>query len=122
MGVKSRGEAEDVELVQALEQGLTAQTVEIDRFCFDWAGGARRGASPADTAYASDAFAPFTAAIAGCEPSRTLDHPYWAGANPCSMHIEEVESLWKPIADADDWGPLYAKVAAIRAMGAALGG
>ena len=122
LGVKSLGESEDVALVQAIEQGLTAQTVEIDRFFFDWTGGARRGVSPADAAYDGEAFAPFTTAIARFESARALDHPYLAGANPCSMHIEEVESLWKSIADSDDWGPLHTKVATIREMGAALSG
>ena len=36
------------------------------------------------------------------------------------MLIEEVESIWAAIAERDDWGPLEAKVAAIRAMGVAL--
>jgi hypothetical protein len=39
---------------------------------------------------------------------------------PCSLLIDEVESIWAPIADADDWSGLTAKVAAIRAMGDAL--
>jgi hypothetical protein len=37
------------------------------------------------------------------------------------MLIDEVEAIWAPIAAADDWSALHAKVAAIRAMGAALG-
>ena len=47
------------------------------------------------------------------------NHPYWSG-EPCSMLIDEVEALWAPIAQADDWAPLYAKVAQIRTMGEAL--
>ncbi|HTI30856.1 MAG TPA: YdiU family protein [Sphingomonas sp.] len=47
------------------------------------------------------------------------DHPYWAG-EPCSLLIDEVEALWAPIAEGDDWAPLYAKVADIRALGEAL--
>jgi hypothetical protein len=37
------------------------------------------------------------------------------------MHIDEVEAIWSAIADSDDWGPLHAKVAAIRRMGEAMG-
>jgi hypothetical protein len=37
------------------------------------------------------------------------------------MHIEEVEAIWAAIDRDDDWGPLTAKVAAIRRMGEALG-
>jgi hypothetical protein len=36
------------------------------------------------------------------------------------MLIDEVEAIWAPIAASDDWQPLTAKIAAIRAMGAAL--
>jgi hypothetical protein len=37
------------------------------------------------------------------------------------MLIEEVEAIWAAIAEHDDWQPLVAKVAAVRAMGEALG-
>ncbi len=120
LGVKPRGEAADTALVQALEAGLAQQTVEIDRFFFDWAGGARREPSPVDAAYAEEGFAAFVAAVSAYEPTRPLAHPFWAEANPCSMHIEEVEAIWTPIADSDDWSMLKAKIAAIRAMGAAM--
>jgi hypothetical protein len=36
------------------------------------------------------------------------------------MLIEEVEAIWQPIAERDDWAPFHAKVAAIRVMGEAL--
>jgi hypothetical protein len=36
------------------------------------------------------------------------------------MLIDEVEAIWAPIAERDDWTLLNAKVAAIRAMGEAL--
>jgi hypothetical protein len=49
-----------------------------------------------------------------------LSHPYWADAEPCSMHIDEVEAIWARIAEADDWSALHSKVEAIRRMGAAL--
>ena len=36
------------------------------------------------------------------------------------MHIDEVEAIWKRIDEADDWGPLHAKIAAVRRMGEAM--
>jgi hypothetical protein len=36
------------------------------------------------------------------------------------MLIDEVEALWAPIAERDDWAPLHAKIAAIRRMGEAM--
>jgi serine/tyrosine/threonine adenylyltransferase len=122
LGVIPQGEAQDLELVRTITMELGQGEVSIDRFFFDWAGGARRAPSPADDAYVGENFAPFVNAIANYTPARALTHPYWHGKAPCTMHIEEVEAIWAPIAEADDWGRLTAKVAAIRAMGDAMGG
>jgi serine/tyrosine/threonine adenylyltransferase len=120
LGVQSRGDAADRALVIALEQALTGSDILIDRFFFDWRGGALRKASPADPQYQSEAFAAFVDQVSCCEPVRPADHPYWAGIDPCSMHIEEVEAIWHPIAENDDWAKLYAKIEAIRMMGDAM--
>jgi hypothetical protein len=37
------------------------------------------------------------------------------------MLIDEVEAIWAAIAERDDWQPLADKIAAVRAMGDALG-
>ncbi len=121
LGVTPRGEVEDKALIGAMEQALMAQTVEIDRLFFDWAGGDRRAPSPADPDYADPVFDDFRSAVAAYAPARTLDHPYWADEAPCSMHIGEVEAIWSRIAEADDWSGLHDKVAAVRRMGAAMG-
>ena len=115
----SRGElAEDMKLVAAIEEALAQQTVTIDRFFFDWRGGARGPRRPT-TAYATS--------VRDADPSASrigragaLDHPYWSDPEPCSMHIEEVEAIWSAIDEADDWAPLHAKIAAVRRMGEAL--
>jgi serine/tyrosine/threonine adenylyltransferase len=113
--------AEDLKLVAAVETALAARTVEIDRFFFDWRGGARRGASPAAEAYGTEAFADFTALVANHEAvPGALDHPYWSDEAPCAMPIDEVEAIWSAIDESDDWAPLEAKVAAVRRMGEAM--
>lgn len=117
LGVSPRNEADDVALVQAMEGALTASQVNIDRFFFDWRGGDQR--RPSET-YGGDAFTPFRDAVASYAPSAPLDHPYLAGDEPCSMLIEEVEAIWAPIAEHDDWSALTAKVSSIRAMRSAL--
>jgi len=120
LGVVPRDREANKALIGALEAGLMAQTVEIDRFFFDWNGGARRAPSPADAHYDGDDFAAFRAAVADFIPARGSDHQYWADEVPCSMHIDEVEAIWSRIAEADDWSALHAKVAAIRRMGEAM--
>ncbi|MES2289504.1 MAG: YdiU family protein [Pseudomonadota bacterium] len=117
LGVASRNDAEDVALVQAMEGALTASQANIDRFFFDWRGGDLR---VQDDTYAGEAFAAFRDAVAPYTPFAPLDHPYWSGDAPCSMAIEEVEGIWVPIAEHDDWGLFNAKVASIRAMSDAL--
>jgi uncharacterized protein YdiU (UPF0061 family) len=122
LGVVPHGDEEDTALLAAIEDGLRQQAVTIDRFFFDWRGGDRRGSSPADQAYADEAFGPFRAAVKAYQPAEgATDHPYWSDAEPCSMHIEEVEAIWSSIDRNDDWSALNAKVAAIRRMGEALG-
>jgi uncharacterized protein YdiU (UPF0061 family) len=121
LGVQPRGTEADIALVTALETALYASKVNIDRFYFDWAGGQLRRAD-ADGLYQQAEFSDLTQALAGYHPRLPLTHGYWAGSAPCSMHIDEVEAIWAPIADRDDWSALTAKVAAIRAMGAALAG
>ncbi|OYU14331.1 MAG: selenoprotein O [Alphaproteobacteria bacterium PA4] len=121
LGVAPLGDDRDTALVKAIETALTQSRINPDRFWFDWRGGRRRAASPADATYDSEAFAAFHAAVApyaGPAPS----HPYWADAAPCTMLIDEVEAIWAPIAAADDWSALTAKIAAIRRMGEAMAG
>jgi uncharacterized protein YdiU (UPF0061 family) len=120
LGVRPRGQGEDDALIAALEAGLSHKNVTIDRFFFDWRGGRRRGASPADAEYQAEHFSTFRETITGYEAAGQTDHPYWSDPEPCSMHIEEVEAIWSRIDQADDWSALHAKVAAIRRMGQAL--
>ena len=120
LGIR-RGEPEaDRELLVAIEAGLAAKTVTIDRFFFDWRGGRRRGPSPAEADYEAEVFADFRSRIATFEPAGDVSHPYWSDPGPCSMHIEVVEAIWSRIDAADDWSGLEAKVEAIRRMGEAM--
>lgn len=119
LGVVQTDEAADIALVQSIEQGLVATGVEIDRFFFDWRGGRLRQETPAASAYQHDSFADFRDRVAGRVAAAPLDHAYWSGTTPQSMHIEEVEAIWADIAERDDWGALTRKVAAVRAMGEA---
>ncbi|WP_164156614.1 protein adenylyltransferase SelO [Sandarakinorhabdus rubra] len=118
LGVKRLGSAEDEALVAAIQTALVATQMDPDRFFFDWRGGVRRGASVADHHYSHDAFSEFLRLVPDFATSAP-SHDYWADADPCTMLIDEVESLWAPIAERDDWAPLHAKIAAIRRMGEA---
>ena len=122
LGVCSLDEATDIALVQSIEAALIASQTDIDRFFFDWAGGAQRKASPVDPIYAGENFARFRQAISAYAPARPLDHPYWQQPAPCSMHIDEVEAIWACIAEDNDWSALEAKIKNVRQMGEAMRG
>ena len=114
LGVESRDDTGDRELAKALVDALDAKSSTIDRIFFDWRG----GRDPGGEAYPSEPFRKLAALLAGRE--RPPTHAYWSDAEPCSMHIEEVEAIWDSIAASDDWGPFETKIAAIRRMGEAM--
>jgi len=100
-------------LVRAFETGLAESGVQPDAAWFAFRGGRVPGEI-------HPAFGPFARQIARFRPvDGALAHPYWQDAGPCTMLISEVEALWAPIAEADDWTPLEAKIAAVRRMGEA---
>ena len=107
LGVASRGAEADAALVAACEKALAESGAQPDAFFFLHRGG--RGADGELAAAFSD------------YETVASDHPYWSEAAPQSMLIEEVEAIWAAIAERDDWGPLEAKLGAIRRMGDAHG-
>ncbi|MEZ4451349.1 MAG: YdiU family protein [Nannocystaceae bacterium] len=125
LGVASRGAAADDGLVDAAYAFLGQQRVGLDRFFFDWYGGATRRmqalAGPAAAAYDGALFDEFADALADAAPidGARLDHAYFQGEGPCSLLIDEIEAIWAAIDERDEWSPVQAKVAAIRAAGEA---
>ena len=109
MGVTPRGADEDARLIAACEQAMIETDRGPDAFFFAHRGG--RGIDPGSA---------LGEAIAGYQPVAG-DHAYWHDAAPQSMLIEEVEAIWAPIAEHNDWSALTAKVAALRRMGEAHG-
>lgn len=118
LGVRRLGPERDEALVDAVQAALVATQMDPDRFFFDWRGGQRRGPSPADHHYSHDGFTDFLALIPDFATAVPA-HAYWADEAPCTMLIDEVETIWAAIAEQDDWAPLHTKVAAIRRMGEA---
>ena len=112
LGVVGRDADQDRALVQTVERALRGTGVGIDRFFFDAFG----GVLPAGYGTEWDAV---RAALSVYAPRKDRSHAYWSG-EPCSMLIDEVEAIWAAIAERDDWSLLEAKIAAVRAMGAAL--
>ncbi len=126
LGLAEASRPETDRLVSAVWRFLAETRAPFERFFFDWYGGpasaGRAEAGPSAGHYRSEAFAPVRAALDALAPApgARLAHPYFAGA-PCTMLIEEVEALWAPIAEADDWSLFTAKLAAVAQMAEACG-
>lgn len=109
------------DFVVDLLKWMEASEIPFERVFFDWfcgpASEARAATSPVASLYAQGDFAPIRERLLRAAPERPerLDHPFFAG-DPCTMLIDEVEAIWAPIADRDDWRLLEAKLAAIAAM------
>jgi uncharacterized protein YdiU (UPF0061 family) len=114
LGVEAGDETADHELARTLVDALDTKAATIDRVFFDWRG----GRDPGEETYPSEAFRKLALHLTGRE--RSPSHEYWSDAEPCSMHIDEVEAIWDSIAQRDDWQPFEAKIAAIRRMGEAM--
>ena len=116
LGIDPAGAEHDRALAAALIKALQSRDTLIDHFFFDWRGGIDPGA----LAYSGEAFRDLAALLEGRGKPSARAHAYWSDEATCSMHIEEVESLWAAIAEHDDWAPFEAKVAAIRRMAEAM--
>jgi len=116
----------DLEFLQALLNWMTESKIGWAQFFHDWTGGAasaaRAAASPVASFYEAPLFAPVRGALESRTPTRTdFSHPYFQRPHPCGMLIDELEAIWAPIAERDDWSVFEAKLAAIAEMNEALG-
>lgn len=123
LGVAPSGER-DFDFVMSLLQWMEKTEIGFERVFFDWfcgrASEARATSGPAAALYAAAEFAPLRERLLDFEPDRAarLAHPYFANG-PCTMLIDEVEAIWAPIAERDDWGSLQKKLGEIAGMRAA---
>ena len=105
--------------------GEADQTLRWEPFFFDWFCGPaseRRALEGRRAAlYEGPAFTAFRDQLATREPERPerLADPCFSRPEPEEMLYDEVEALWAKIAEGDDWSAFEAKVAAVRAAGAA---
>ena len=128
LGLLSRGDETDSELVVKLFAFLGQSQVGYEQFWFDWRGGRlsrdRAMRSPVAAAYSGEAFEPVRAALDAYEAAASvnLDHPYFARKVPRTMLIDEMEALWAPITETDDWGAFHRALDEIEEMRQAYAG
>jgi len=123
LGLKSNGFLSDITLTNAWFKALYETKAPFEQAFFDWFGNdtGRAQRSVSAPLYAAESFAPVRAALKDYQPAseESLNHPYFSNASPCTMLIDDVEVLWEPIAQRDDWSRFEAKLAQIEQMAAA---
>lgn len=121
LGVKSRGVEADAELTRSTLAFLAeaGRPLGWEPLFFDWfcgsASKARAMAGPRAGLYAGETFDAFHRALDGFEPERPerLVSSVFDRADPVTLIWDQIESLWEPIAEADDWSAFRARLAAI---------
>ena len=109
---------------RALASG--GERLRWEPFFFDWfCGGAsesRALAGPRGDLYGSEAFLALRELFAGRTPDRPerLAHALFYRAEPEELLYDEIEAIWTPIAERDDWSAFHAKLAAIEVARQAL--
>ena len=120
LGLASLGDEADSELVREVYNFLGESQAPYEQFFFDWRGGdaGRAMRSPAAGHYSGAAFEVLHGLIAAHPQAANanLDHRYFAREVPRTMLIEEMEALWAPIAEADDWSAFYRVLGEIEEM------
>ena len=91
---------------------MHASQLGFEQFFFDWYGGLasedRAARSPEADRYKTFEFEEFGRYRAG-EPD-ALSSTYFDRDRPCTLLIDEIESIWSDIADDDDWSAFAAKL------------
>jgi uncharacterized protein YdiU (UPF0061 family) len=119
LGVQPRGGEEDAALAQAAFRAFSegGEALRWEPFFFDWFCGdaGRADVSPRGGIYRAEGFAEFRRLIASFTPERPerLAHAYFARPEPEELLYDQIEALWAPIAEADDWSAFDAKLAGI---------
>ena len=109
LGLAPANPEQDHALAQAWWQWLDGTRTPFEQAFFDvYAGRTPRTEAFAPVQDLLDAYAR--------APGANPGHAYFDGPHPCTMLIEEVEALWAPIAERDDWTPFHSKLEAIETM------
>ena len=119
---REKGER-DHRLTALFYSALRDSRAPFEQAFLDMACGAnedRLAESPQSNAYDTDAWRMVVAALRDRELTEGADNALKAGSLPVraqSMLIDEVEDIWKDIAEDDDWTAFHAKIEAVRDYG-----
>ena len=124
LGLASNG-VMDSELLGTVYGFLNDSEIGYDRFFFDVYGGLAREekflAGESAAHYVGEGWKVLRSLLELYTPVPPAKNgsTYYDGAAPCTLLIDEIESIWSAIDHADDWSPFNEKISQIRAMRAA---
>ena len=122
LGLAPNGDTEPA-LIDAVYAFLEESGIGYDRFFFDLYGGLRREqralSGEAKEHYTGPRWDELRAILEIYAPASDVIPAYYDGDRPCTLLIDEIESIWSAIAEHDDWNPFHRKIEQIRDMGAA---
>ena len=117
LNLVSRGEAENAQLLSAFFTMLSGTQVNFEQAFFDFHS--KRAMSKPDRLKKygdqSQQFVRLLEAFA-VKDLKLLQHSYFDSEHPCTLLIDEIENIWKPIAEKDDWSGFYRKLEDIRSL------
>ncbi|WP_438997430.1 protein adenylyltransferase SelO family protein [Candidatus Puniceispirillum sp.] len=117
LGIALDDQTQAAALCQHLFTAAKASKLGFDQIFHDLYGGADRVGT-----YGTDTWKPLLDIMTASKPIHDMTHPHFARADAVSMTIDEVEAIWAPIAEADDWSALTRKLDDIKSLRAALAG
>ncbi len=126
LGLESTHLDEDLEFCGLFYAWLTKSQAVWPQVFFDWFGGPaserRADQSPLKNLYNAAEFAPVRQALLARTPDRPerLGAEYFQAGSPTRLLIDDIEALWQPIAEADDWSSFEAKLKEIEALRCAM--
>ena len=117
LGVQPSGDgAADLQFVSDVLQFMGDAQLSFEHLFFDWFCGreseSRAARSPVKNAYVGPGWEKVSAHLRACAPDRPerLAHDYFQRERPVTLLIDEIETLWARIAEADDWSAFEAKL------------
>lgn len=121
LNLKSKSFEENSKLLSAFFQMLSRTDILFEQAFFDFHSKKVLEHSQTSTTNL-DLFSPeageFIKLISSYEVAdeKLAQHSYFQNERPCTLLIDEIEAIWKPIADHDDWSLFENKLQAIRQL------
>ena len=118
-------QATDPALVALVLAFLEESRAPFDAFFFDLFGGrgrlAKRPIGEGNSPYVGGTWHELRQLLELYDPAHAGPPAYFDSDGPCTLLIDEVESIWSAIDERDDWSLFEEKIRRIREMGGAYG-